>query len=173
MTQALNQTPMFPNATKQYVVGISDLKAVRAVEGTIVTHSLGSCLGVSVFDMQAKVGGMLHALLPDSSHNPARAQAKPGMFVDSGFESLIQSMVRLGASPQNLVIKIAGTGNFLDKQGHFQIGKKNYEMICAVLKQHHLVVSGDDCGGTKPRSLYLDLKTGVTKIRSRGEEYEI
>ncbi|MDP8242790.1 MAG: chemotaxis protein CheD [Candidatus Hinthialibacter antarcticus] len=173
MTQALNQTSMFPDAKKQYVVGISDLKAVRAFEGTIVTHSLGSCLGVTVFDMEAKVGGMLHALLPDSSHNPARAQAKPGMFVDSGFESLIQAVVRLGANPQRLIIKLAGAGNFLDKQGHFQIGKKNYEMICAVLQHRRFVARGDDCGGAKPRSLYLDLKTGVTKIRSRGEEYEI
>jgi chemotaxis protein CheD len=95
------------------------------------------------------------------------------MFVDTGFDCLLQAVIRLGASPQRLIIKLAGGGNFLDTQGHFQIGTKNYEMIRSILRERRFVIRGEDCGGTKPRSLYLSLKTGATSIRSRGEEYEI
>ncbi|MBZ0258001.1 chemotaxis protein CheD [bacterium] len=154
-------------------MNISDLKAVKANDGMIVTHSLGSCLGVTLFDANAGVGGMLHALLPDSSNNLARAQSRPGMFVDTGFDALMKAVTRLGASANNLTIKLAGGGNFLDKQGHFQIGTKNYEMIKTILRNRRMIVRSEDCGGTKPRSLYLNLKTGETMIRSRGEEYEI
>lgn len=173
MVQPLNARLDCYQRNKLFVVGISDLKAVRANDGMIVTHSLGSCLGVTVFDAKASVGGMLHALLPDSSENQARAQSRPGMFVDTGFDTLIQSVTRLGASTNNLTIKLAGGGNFLDTNGHFQIGTKNYEMIKTILLNRGFIVRGEDCGGTKPRSLYLDLKTGVTMVRSRGEEYEI
>ncbi len=173
MTQALNSQPAAASPGKQYIVGISDLNVVQATEGVIVTHSLGSCLGVSVYDREAKVGGLLHSLLPDSSNSQQRAIEKPGMFVDTGLKRLFDLVVRLGGDPQRLIIKIAGAGNFLDKQGHFQIGKKNYEMVRAIVKEMRLTIHGDDCGGTKPRSLYLDLKTGVTMVRSGGEEYEL
>ena len=49
------------------IVGISDIKISNASDDVIITYALGSCIGISVYDPVAKVGGLLHYMLPDST----------------------------------------------------------------------------------------------------------
>ena len=67
----------------RHVVGVGDMKIGRAGD-VLVTHGLGSCLGLMIYDPVVKVGGMLHAMLPLSSINPQKAESNPFMFVDTG-----------------------------------------------------------------------------------------
>ena len=46
-------------------VGMADYK-VGAAPSTLISYGLGSCIGLSLYDPQAKVGGLLHYMLPDS-----------------------------------------------------------------------------------------------------------
>ena len=66
----------------RHVVAVGDMKIGRDAD-LIVTHALGSCLGLVVYDPVAKVGGPLHAMLPLSTNNPPKAEAYPYMFVDT------------------------------------------------------------------------------------------
>lgn len=51
---------------KTVVVGVGDCRVTdEPVE--LVTYALGSCIAVVVWDPVAKVGGLLHFMLPDSS----------------------------------------------------------------------------------------------------------
>ncbi|MBI1389593.1 MAG: chemotaxis protein CheD [bacterium] len=154
-------------------VGISDFKVVNQPGAILATHSLGSCLGVTAFDAEAMVGGMLHCLLPDSKTSPDRARQRPAMFVDTGIEALLNAMYEQGAQRRRIVIKLAGAGQFLDKQGHFRIGDKNYAAARKSLWKSNLLIRGEDCGGSKPRTMYLFMATGETWIRSMSEEYSI
>ena len=47
----------------RYVVGVGDMKIAEKGD-LIVTHALGSCLGLMVHDPGLNVGGLLHAMLP-------------------------------------------------------------------------------------------------------------
>ena len=38
-------------------IGISDMKISNRVEDILVTHSLGSCIGLSLYDPVANIGG--------------------------------------------------------------------------------------------------------------------
>ncbi|MGZ3387730.1 MAG: chemotaxis protein CheD, partial [Isosphaeraceae bacterium] len=49
------------------VVGISDLKVSNNPADSMITYALGSCIAVAVYDPVAKVGGLLHFMLPDST----------------------------------------------------------------------------------------------------------
>lgn len=49
------------------IVGVGDMIVSNDPEDIIVTYALGSCLGVVIYDPVANVGGMLHAMLPDST----------------------------------------------------------------------------------------------------------
>ena len=62
----------------------------------IVTHALGSCLGLTVYDPVIRVGGLLHAMLPLSRINPQKALMKPFMFVDTGVPKLFQALYDVG-----------------------------------------------------------------------------
>ena len=42
------------------IVGVADMKVSRDPRVILVTHSLGSCIGVAVYDPVVKVGGLLH-----------------------------------------------------------------------------------------------------------------
>ncbi len=54
----------------RHVVGVADMKLARDRSDQVVTHALGSCLGISLYDPQAGVGGILHVMLPAASVNP-------------------------------------------------------------------------------------------------------
>ena len=44
----------------QVVVGVADMKVSSKPEEVLVTHALGSCIGVAIYDPQVRVGGILH-----------------------------------------------------------------------------------------------------------------
>ena len=93
---------------KKIVVNISDGKISTDPNAVLTTYSLGSCIGVSLYDPAAKVGGMLHYQLPSSSDSPDRALDKPFMFADTGMKILIDKMLYLGGDKKRMQIKIAG-----------------------------------------------------------------
>src|SRR4051794_4616024 len=67
---------------RQIVVDVGDLKVTNVPEAILATYALGSCVGVSVYDPHARVGGLLHCQLPASSMSPDRATQRPALFAD-------------------------------------------------------------------------------------------
>ena len=90
------------------VVGIADMKLSTSRGDQLITHALGSCLGITVFDPVAGVGGMLHVMLPQSSIDPEKATENPHMFVDSGVPRLFIEAYKLGAQKSRMHLKVAG-----------------------------------------------------------------
>ena len=72
------------------VVGVSDMKVSDDSDAVLVTYSLGSCIGIAVWDSVVRVGGLLHFMLPDSTIDPAKAKKNPHMFADSGIPALFK-----------------------------------------------------------------------------------
>ena len=72
------------------IVGISDMKVSNKPGDILVTYSLGSCIGVAIWDPKVKVGGLIHYMLPDSTMDKTRAEEKPFMFADSGVPRLFK-----------------------------------------------------------------------------------
>ncbi|MEY4821798.1 MAG: hypothetical protein RLY72_1450, partial [Planctomycetota bacterium] len=66
------------------VVGVADMAVARDAHKSIVTYALGSCIGVTLYDPVAKVAGMLHFMLPESTVSPDKAAINPAMFGDAG-----------------------------------------------------------------------------------------
>ncbi|MFP5223011.1 MAG: chemotaxis protein CheD, partial [Acidobacteriota bacterium] len=71
------------------VVSISDMKVSRKADDILVTHSLGSCLGLSAWDPVARVGGLIHCLLPRATSSDVK---NPYMYVNVGVPLMIRSM---------------------------------------------------------------------------------
>ncbi len=89
-------------------VGIGGDYAVAKKTGIISTYGLGSCVGITLYDRLNRVGGLLHALLPESARYGGRGN--PAKYVDTGLELLIKDMMKLGASPRRLEAKLFGGG---------------------------------------------------------------
>ena len=150
------------------VVNVSDARVSQDPNDVLVTYSLGSCIGVCLYDPIARCAGMLHFQLPTSTLDAGRAQANPCMFADTGMKALLEDLAALGAQPRRLKVKIAGGAEILDDKGVFSIGKRNHTAIRKILWQHGLLLSSEMVGGSEPRTLYLRVADGTIIVKSRG-----
>lgn len=140
----------------------------------IVTHALGSCLGVSVHDPDAGVGGLLHVMMPVSSVNPDKAKLNPYMFVDTGLPAMFKNLYSMGAQKSRLVVKVAGGANV--QNGHsdrFAIGKRNYISLKKIFWKNGILIHAEDVGGTKARTMYLHVDTGRVRLSTAGQERDL
>ncbi len=153
----------------KYIVQVGDMKV--GVKGDeIVTHALGSCLGLMVYDPVAHVGGLLHAMLPLSKINPQKAEANPYMFVDKGVPCLFKEVYNLGGQKERLVVKAAGCGSPIGKNEMFKIGERNYTVLKKLLWKNNVLLKAEETGGTISRTVYLDITTGRITIKTGREE---
>ena len=136
----------------------------------IVTHALGSCLGLVVYDPVQKIGGLLHAMLPLSKINPAKAEANPYMFVDTGVPALFKALYEIGGQNSRMIIKAAGCGNPLGKNEMFKIGERNYTVLKKLLWKNNILLNTEDVGGTASRTIHFEIDTGQTVISSNGQK---
>ncbi len=156
----------------KHVVYVGDMKTGEE-EDVLVTHALGSCLGLMVYDPVARVGGLLHAMLPLSSINPQKARANPYMFVDTGVPMLFKTLYGLGGQKSRLVVKAAGCGKPLGNDEMFKIGERNYTVLKKLLWKNNVLLEAEDVGGTASRTVHFELSTGRTTISSGGGKTDI
>lgn len=157
----------------QHTVGISEMFVSDNPEDILVTYSLGSCVGLILYDPVVHVGGMIHCMLPLSKTDPDKAAKNPAMFVDTGVPQLIQSVFDLGAQRKRLIAKVAGGAKILDEQGMFKIGERNHTVLRKVLWKNNILIDGEDVGGTKARTLYLHIADGTAYVKSGGERSDL
>ncbi len=151
------------------IVGVSDMKVSNDVETTIVTYSLGSCIGVAIYDAVARVGGVLHFMLPESNLDSDKTQKNPYMFADSGIPPLFKSAYKLGAKKQRMKVVIAGGAQVLDQQGFFNIGNRNYMALRKIFWKNNVMVNYGDIGGNSNRTLKLSIKNGDVWLKVSGK----
>ncbi len=157
-------------------VGVADMKHSSSAEDVIITHALGSCLGITVWDPVKKVGGMLHAMLPCSRIDPDKAAERPYMFVDTGVPLLFKEAYRLGAEKSRLIVRVAGGAAVhgkSDDEDLFKIGKRNVAMLRKLLWKNGILVDAEDVGGHCSRTMSLEVGTGRVILRVDGREREL
>ncbi len=155
----------------QLVVGISDMKVSNEKNDRIITYSLGSCIGLSLYDPTCFIGGMIHCMLPLSKMNPEKAKESPCMFIDTGVMTLLQTMFDMGAQRKNIIAKIAGASSMLDDKNLFRIGERNNTIVRKILWKNNILISAENVGGTISRTLILEMITGNTYIKTKGQTY--
>lgn len=154
------------------VVNISDMKLSDNPENVIATYSLGSCLGVTAYDPQKKIGGMVHCLLPTAGSAREKARDNPFMFVNSAVVEMVRQLIEKGAKRERLVFKAAGGAN-MRNDTLFNTGARNFEALEKLMTSSNVELTAKDVGGTIPRTMFLHLDTGRVVIRSLGEDSEL
>lgn len=155
------------------IVGVADMRFSTQPEDQIITYSLGSCIGLTLFDPEKRIGGLVHCMLPLSKIDAAKAAANPYMFIDSGVSAFLQTIFDLGVQRKSLVAKVAGGSHIMDDKGIFNIGERNNAVVRKMLWKNNILISGEDVGGSIPRTMSLDLASGKTILKMNGQEKEI
>ncbi|MGQ9855467.1 MAG: chemoreceptor glutamine deamidase/glutamate methylesterase CheD [Fervidobacterium sp.] len=144
---------------KKVIIGIGEW-AVEKNPAVLVTLGLGSCVGVCIRDPVAKVGGMVHVMLPESGGKPTNT---PGKFADTGVNLVIEEMVKMGASRGRLEAKIAGGASMF--QSAMDIGARNTQAVKSALQRNGVKILAEDTGGNKARSIEYDIESGKLLVR--------
>ena len=148
---------------------MADLVVVQNQPMLLCTSPLGACLGMTIFDAAAKVAGVLNSMLPESSIDPARAAAKPGMFLDTGVAAMLERAEKLGAKLDRLTVCVTGGARILDETHYFNIGNRNFEVLTGLLAKTGLKLSAQDVGGLSNRSLQMNTMTGEIRLKISGQ----
>ena len=151
------------------VVDIADMKISDNPADTLITYSLGSCIGVAIYDPVLHLGGMIHCMLPLSKVDKEKAKIRPYMFVDTGMQLLLGGLYERGLRKARAVVNVAGGSQVLDSQGVFKIGERNFTVLRKILWKNGLLMNAQEVGGNKSRTVSLDIGTGRFTIKSGGK----
>jgi len=152
------------------IVGVGDMKVSKTRTDSIITYSLGSCIGLVIYDHVVRVAGILHYMLPESSLDKQKAAVKPYMFADSGIPRLFKAAYKLGAKKQRMKIYAAGGAEILDQKGFFNIGKRNYMALKKMFFKNNIIINKQDVGGNVNRTVRIEIATGNIFVKTSGSK---
>ena len=150
-------------------VGMADLNICKSPDG-ITTLGLGSCVGVALRDPVTKIGGLLHAMLPDST--VIKNNTCVEKFVDSGLDELVKRMVRAGANKARLEAKLAGGAQMFAFQRNsdlVKVGERNAEAARKKLRAMHIRLLAEDTGLNYGWTVIYYPETGIYVIKAVGK----
>lgn len=158
---------------RRIIVNVSDCRVSKNLVDVLATYSLGSCIGVCLYDPMVHIGGMLHYQLPNSTMDPDRAKDKPFMFADSGMNIMVKKLVSMGAVKKRMQVKIVGGATMDTGPKGFDIGKRNYLAIRKILWKNGMFIDAEDVGGSSPRNIYMNIANGSVTVRSNSLEKDL
>ena len=157
----------------KFEVSLAELKTSNNPQDVLVASSLGSCIGLAVYDPIIRVGGLLHYVLPYSKIDASKALTIPGMFADTGVPLLFREMYKLGAKKERMLVKVTGGSHILGDSRVFDMGKRNYVMLRKIFLKNKVKIAGEDVGGNENRNLVLNIKDGRCFVQVQGEDKEL
>ena len=149
------------------VVGLGEMQVSNDPNMVLACLGLGSCIGISAYDPVARVGAMVHVVLPHG--NNIDCGKSPTKYANTALPIMVNAMERKGAIKSRIVLKIAGgakiihtiaVGSILD------IGDRNIAAVKKAVAENKLSIKAEDIRGTLGRSMWLNVDTGVTKFRT-------
>ena len=161
-------------------VSIGEIIASNAPDDVLVAYGLGSCVAVCLYDPVARVGGLLHALLPTSAGgvfgDNGRKPISSARFVDQGTPMLIESLVELGARRGRMIARLCGGAQVLsalDVVDFLNIGERNVQAAESVLRAEGIRVRAQATGGGIGRTVRLYVADGQVTVKSLGQKEQV
>lgn len=151
-------------------VGLGEIHISREPKDVLVAYGLGSCLGISMYDPDKHIAGMLHALLPLHPHGTHDQSPR---YVDSGIVTLLAEMIRAGANRNRIVVRMAGGANMLAEPGDGQSSNsrsRNVEAALATFDALNLTLNSQEVGGKSGRTVRLYVQDGRMTVRTMGNQ---
>ncbi|WP_306536451.1 chemotaxis protein CheD [Geobacter sp.] len=148
-------------------VSISEFK-VAIAPAVLVTYGLGSCVGIALYDPEARTGGLAHTLLPAPVRDTQGVE-KSAKFTCWAVDLMVDELVKCGCAPERLVAKLAGGATMFESQyrsTHGGIGERNVAAAKAALERCGIPLVAEDTGGDYGRSLEFNTATGIIMVRA-------
>ena len=122
---------------------------------------LGSCVSVTAWHPELKLGGMCHFILPTLPRGLKDIKVNAGRYANTALE-----MMKLALSAQALLTEFQlGLFGGSDTITHFDVGKNNVIYAQQWLAAEQLNANRIDIGGRTSRSVTLHISSGVLIVK--------
>lgn len=154
-------------------VGIADYKISVNPNG-LLTLGLGSCVGICLYDVKTRIGGMAHIMLPDSTEFKV-LKGSENKYADIAIPNMVKEMESMGCRRSNFRAVIVGGGNMFinspipQEQG---VGYRNQLSVKNILSSLSIPVVAQDLGGNIGKTVYFHLECGDVYVK-KGLDVEL
>jgi chemotaxis protein CheD len=138
-------------------VFLSPGEVIWVAEPTLVTTVLGSCVSVTLWDKERRIGGLNHFVLPKGGDS--------SRYGETAMLELLEGMLALGAHLRSLEAKVFGGAAVLPVGGEGTVGTSNVAFALGELARRGIPIAGRRTGGERGRLLMFNSKTGDAFVR--------
>ncbi|MEA3545639.1 MAG: chemotaxis protein CheD [Thermodesulfobacteriota bacterium] len=128
-----------------------------------VSTVLGSCVSVTLFIPQLKIGAICHAVLPRGDSD------EPAKYVDQSVHYMLNHLKRFNVRPAEIVAKLFGGANMFSQNcsdgSDCTVGAKNIREATQCLRHAGLGLAASDTGGEQGRKLIFYTHTGEVMLK--------
>jgi len=142
---------------------------VGSAQSIILEAYLGTCVGVALFDPDARVGGLAHFLLPEPVS--VNADWQPEKYAASGMPVFLEALYKAGARSGSLRATLAGgalVGPVDDLDLNLDIGGRTAEAAERILRAEGIHIDRIETGGFFSCCIQMDLQDGACRIEPSG-----
>ena len=129
---------------------------------------LGSCVAITLWHPQLRIGGMCHYLLSGQVEQ-ARHNASPGYYATGAIRYFQQAIRSWRTRPRDYEVKMFGGGSMFPDaeryEGRFRVAESNIQHGQHLLEEAGFSVKARDLGGVRYRIILLELDSGDVWVR--------
>jgi len=136
---------------------------------------LGSCVSITMWHPQRRLGGMCHYMLPGRGASGANSRSElDGRYADDAIKLFLAALRSNGTKPLDYEVKLFGGGRMF-QVGHgaapnlMDVGLRNIEAGRQLLRQGGFVVKAEHLAGDGHRNLIFNIASGDVWVRHSGE----
>lgn len=129
-------------------VGVGECR-ISSTSQEVLSTLVGSCVAVVIHDFKLKMGGLVHVLLPvQKSRGYEVPEGQACKFASTAIPYLIDEMRKRGSIEANMVSALIGGAHMpgLGLKG-IDVGRRNVEVVEALLREMKIPVVAKDVGG--------------------------
>jgi chemotaxis protein CheD len=131
----------------------------------LVSHAIGSCIVVTLYNPATESGAMAHIMLPGAA--PTREHEHTNRYAQNAITSILNMMGWPRTTGHDLQVCLIGGGNVLKRSDDI-ICSKNIASVKEIIEDYNLNVCAESLGGEIRRSARLDVRSGAVYIREDG-----
>jgi len=145
---------------------------VRSAGKNTILNSgaIGSCVVITAFDFEKKIGAMAHIMLPDTFLTKNRLQDT--RYATHAIEEMFKQLKNNKSTCGNLDFCIVGGANVLKREND-SIGKDNIESVERLLLERHVLIKARSTGGFERRTVLFDIENGCIYLTVGDSKQEI
>lgn len=133
---------------------------------TRIRTILGSCVAITLWNPQRRIGGMCHFMLP--SRGTSRGATLDGRYGDEAIHLFLKEIKRSRSAPGEYEAKVFGGGNMFPGTRHhsaLQVGRRNIDTSLRCLQHHKFRIKARHLAGHGHRNIVFDLGSGDVWVK--------